>query len=126
MPTFFVDTDVFLRFLLDDHEEQAKTAQKYFEGAQNGEIELIVLPQVLLEVCYVLAKVYKVPKKQIVSKIKAILGSEYLSVIDRQNLYSAISLFENKNVDFVDAYIYSSAKNQKVGILTFDKDFDKF
>ena len=54
-----IDTNVILRFLLDDNEEQALIAEHVIDGdAWNT-------PEVLAEITYVLGSVYGMPRKDI-------------------------------------------------------------
>jgi predicted nucleic acid-binding protein len=49
-----VDTNLIVRYLVQDHERHAKAARKLFEACDRGEVVMVVLPAVLAECVFVL------------------------------------------------------------------------
>ena len=43
-----VDTNLIVRYLVQDHEKHAKAAGKLFEACDRGDIEIVLLPAVLV------------------------------------------------------------------------------
>jgi len=125
MKRYYVDANIFLRFLLNDDATQADLAERYFEQAKREEIELTIIPLTIIEVVYVLTKVYKETRSQVTKNIKTILSMSYLKVKQRKELLQAVELYERHNVDFVDTFLYACAKNDTAEVLSFDKDFKK-
>ncbi len=125
MNRFIVDTNVFLRFLLEDHPKYFKLAKKHFSQAQKKEIGLILIPEVVLEINYVLRKVYSFTREETASVLIKIIKSPDLDVKEREVLIEAIEKYQKKNVDLTDLYIFETARKEKVKILSFDKDFKK-
>ena len=122
----FVDTNIFLRFLLADHPQQSPACKKLFEKATKNQIELVTLPIVIVEISWVLLSFYKETKKEAVKKIKTILFWENLEILDRDILLSAVDLFEKNNLDFIDAYVASWLEAKKIKqVYSYDHDFDK-
>ena len=122
----FVDTNIFLRFLLADHPKQSPACRKLFEKAKRNKITLITIPIVIAEIAWVLHSFYKETRKEVARKLKIILLFKGLEVADRDGLIVAVEMFENKNIDFIDAYIASWLKQQKVKkIYSYDKDYDR-
>jgi len=122
----FVDSNVFLRFLLADHPRQSPACRRLFEKASKKEIILVTLPIVIIEISWVLQSFYKRSKKEIAEKLKIILLFEGLEIDDREILLTALEIFENKNIDFIDAYISSWLKLKKIKqIYSYDQDYDK-
>ena len=123
---YFVDANIFLRFLLADHPKQSPQAKQLFEKASIGEVNLITLPIVIAEIVWVLSSYYKESTSDVAGKIRQILFFKGLEVIDQSDLLVAVQIFESQNIDFIDAYISGWMLNQKItGIFSFDKDFDK-
>jgi len=52
----FLDTNVIVRFLLNDEKNQAKKAKDFFETTVKNKEKLVITPLVLAEVIYVLEK----------------------------------------------------------------------
>ena len=121
MKRWLVDTNVVLRFLLADDKELYLKAKKYFNRARRGEIELILISQVVFEVEYVLKRVYGMEAKARSQILRSLVLSIELKVPTRDVLLSSINLTEKKNIDLVDAYLVETAKKEKIGVLSFDK-----
>ena len=66
-----VDTNVILRFLLNDNPNQAQEAEDLFEKAENNQLEI---PDIIIaELIFVLLSVYKLSRRDIVEKIRAVV-----------------------------------------------------
>lgn len=81
----------------------------------------------IAEIVWVLESVYELDRSSIRAKVVAILGLPGLTVEDQEILLQAIVWYEEKNVDFADAY--SAAWMEARGldeVYTFDQDFDRF
>ncbi len=120
MKRWLVDTNVVLRFLLTDDKELYLKAKKYFNRARKGEIELILIPQVVFEVEYVLKGVYGIKVKTRNQILRSLVLSIELKVPEREVLLSSINLAEKRNIYLVDAYLIELAKKEGVGVLSFD------
>lgn len=125
MPLYYIDANYFLRFILKDNLSQWKIANNYFEKAKQEKIKLVFLTEVILEIEYVLRKVYKLDRKLIFKYISTLLVINSFEVVDREILKSALLSYLNKNIDFVDAILYYKAKKRQAEVLSFDKDLEK-
>lgn len=122
----YVDTNIFLRFLLADNPKQSPSTKRLFKQAEENKLKLITHSIIIAEIIWTLDSFYKQPKKEIVKKLKKILSLKALEVIDREALISALSLYEDKNMDFIDAFSAAWMKKQIISqIYSFDRDFDK-
>jgi predicted nucleic acid-binding protein len=50
-----IDTNLVVRYLVQDHEKHAKAAGRLFEACDRGDVVIVVLPAVLAECVLVLA-----------------------------------------------------------------------
>ena len=125
MNRFIVDTNIFLRFLLKDHPKHYQLAKKHFFRAQKKEIGLILIPEVVMEINYVLRKVYSFTREETANALIKIIKSPDLEVKERVVLTEAVEKYKKKNIDLVDLFIFEIAKKEKVKVLSFDKDFKK-
>jgi len=125
MKKYIVDTNVFLRFLLKDHPKHFKTASKYFTQAKEGKIILILIPEVVFEIDYVLRGVYSVSKKEVVGILDSLLKSPSLEIANREMLIECVDRYKDLQVDLVDLFLYKVARKEKAEVLSFDKDFAK-
>lgn len=118
-----IDTNVILRFLLNDNSLQTKQAEKIFLEAEKGSLEIPDL--VIAEIVFVLLSVYKLTKKSVVAKIRSLLEYENFST-NRKTLSLALSVFEVSNISFVDSYLVGLVKSRKTNTLfSFDKKINK-
>ena len=123
MKSYLVDTNVFLRFLLKDNKKHYQKAKKYFIQAKLGLIKLILIPEVVIEIDYVLRGVYSLNKKDSVEIIDKLVKSPSLKVKQREILTKSIDKYEKVNIDLTDLFLYYTAKKEKAEILSLDKDF---
>lgn len=121
----FLDTNIILRYLLADHPEQSPMAKRFLEKLEKGEEKAIVTPLVIAEVVYIL-EATSASRKKISEALLKVIGLRGLKVADKRNFGEVFSLYQEKNIDFVDAYhaIFAKQKGLKE-IVSFDKDFDK-
>lgn len=123
MKKYIVDSNVFLRFLLKDNKKYYQTAQRYFQQAKQGKIELILIPQVILEIDYVLRGVYSLSRKESAEILAKLVKSPDLKVKNRNLLIEVVEKYRKMNVDLLDLYLYETARMEKVEVFSFDQDF---
>ena len=134
-----VDTNVLLRYLLQDDQAQAEKSQKLINGSQ----KVLITDVVLTETIWVLTgKRYQISKDKIVDVIHALFAEQNIQFEDPQAVWCALKDYVNappikvkgktKQADFPDALIinkakrYGQIKNIKVHpIYTFDKAAQK-
>lgn len=125
MKQIILDTNILLRFLLRDIEDQYLIAEKLFSKAELENITLIVPQIVIFEIVFNLDKFYKFDKKTIIEKIKELLSVGSLVIQDREVFILAISIFAQSSLDLVDCFIIANAELSQAGIFTFDKNLNK-
>lgn len=104
MSELFVDTNVFLRFLTADIQAQAQDVDRMLERAEAGEISLRTSILTVAEIVWTLESHYELPRNEIQEKVIAILNTPGLNVEGSDLLAQAVSLYVDKNIDFIDAY----------------------
>ena len=118
----FTDTNLFLRYLIDDLPEQAQAFERLMRLARQGEVLLVTSPPVIAEIVWTLESYFRLSKADIQAKMLAILNSHGLQGAEEQSLLKAIVWYWDKNVDFIDAYSAAWVLSQSVDrIATFDK-----
>ena len=108
-----VDTNVILRYLLNDIPEQADKAAAIIESGA------FTLPEIIAEVIYVLIKLYNIPRKEIESIILPIFDE--ISIENTDMITTAVSLYSETKFDFVDCIIIARKKILGEDVFTFDK-----
>ncbi|MEK7534609.1 MAG: PIN domain-containing protein [Patescibacteria group bacterium] len=122
---YIVDTNIILRFLLQDIALQYNQAKKIFADAKNGKIKLIIPQIVIFEINFALKKYYRLEKEDIIEKIEPILSTEYIEVESRELFFMAIGLHRRENISFVDCFLLSKAKVEEAELFTFDEKLGK-
>jgi predicted nucleic-acid-binding protein len=101
---YFVDTNVFLRFLTNDMPDQAEATAQILAQAAAGKIALETSALVIAEIVWTLESYYELDREAIQDKVLAILNTPGLKVEDADLIGQSVLIYTNKNVDFVDAY----------------------
>lgn len=114
----YVDTNILLRFILDDNKELADIAENILKSD-----ECHLLPEVIPEIIYVLRSVYKYRREDIVEAIQRLLP---LVVVKEQLLTSlALTYFAQFKLDYVDCILLARNKLYGREVATFDKELEK-
>jgi predicted nucleic acid-binding protein len=127
MTAWFVDTNVFLRFLTLDDEGHHVRAARLLESAARGERRLVSGPPVLFELAWTLRAAYKVPRARVLEILKAVFATPNLTLTDSHLVAEALSLASETDSEFADAYIAAASRAAECsGVATFNrKDFAK-
>ncbi len=122
MKKVFVDTNLFIRYLVNDVPEMADAVERLFDTAERGEISLVTGPPVFFEMAWTLKSFYKKSRQYIYECLQSIMGIQGLEVLDSEVLEQSLEIYRNMAVDFGDAYIAASAKiRQADNIATFNR-----
>lgn len=111
-----LDTNVVLRFLLDDIPEQTKIATNTIENNK-----VYVTDVVVVEIMYVLEKVIELSRQDIAKLITNFLGFSNV-VHNPYFLEDVIQFYEQyPSLSIVDCYAVAESKAYKNELVTFDK-----
>ena len=121
-----IDTNLIVRYLVQDHEKHAKAAEKLFAACDRGELVIVVLPAVLAESVFVLDSFYERPRADISSALGTLISSPGVEISDAPVHLDALKRYRQTKVHFVDCLIAAAAAAQNTPVATFDQDFRKF
>lgn len=126
MKEIFVDTNIFIRHFLKDDKKLSPLAQEIISACQQGRHSLVVCPAILLETSWLLSSFYKLSKKRVIELLNLILDLENAKIIDRQIIEETLTVYSQKNIDHIDAFVAATMNRMKISeIFSFDRDFDK-
>ncbi|MBF0627717.1 MAG: PIN domain-containing protein [Magnetococcales bacterium] len=125
MPTIVVDTNVVLRYLLDDHPEWSQRAKLFWAGVRQGQQRVFLPEGVLVECVYVLFKVYRVPRIELADRLLSFLEIPNLTANSLPVLRTTLQLFRDHNVDLVDAVVLATARVNHWDFESFDRDLHR-
>ncbi|MBR4544857.1 MAG: PIN domain-containing protein [Oscillibacter sp.] len=108
-----IDTNVILRFLLNDVPEQAEQAKAVIEAGAFTTIEVIA------EVVYILRKAYQSDREKIYLAIMQVADEVVIPEYDV--LACAMDYFRVRNLDFVDCVLAARVLLEDEDVFSFDK-----
>jgi predicted nucleic acid-binding protein len=121
-----VDTNLIVRYLVQDHEKHAKAAGRLFDACDRGEVTVVLLPAVLAECVFVLESFYKHPRADIASALSHFVSSPGVEIDEAAVQLDALARFKRTKAHFVDCVIAATAVAEDLPVATFDQDFRKF
>ena len=113
-----LDANYVLRFLLRDNEEMYQIVR----GLISQEV-CHIDNEVLVEVVFVLIKVYDVSRHTIRTSLGKTVALTNIRVEDEAVILRALEIFDERNLDIVDAIL--CAKSTVHDVRTFDKKLNK-
>ncbi len=117
-----LDTNIIIRFLLQDHPKQFTAAVNLLKNLKQ---DLLLTDVTVAEVIWLLTTHYKFSRELAVEKIYLILNFPNIQS-NKSILIRTLYFYRNFSIDYIDAYLaaYSEEENME-GIYSFDKDLDK-
>lgn len=116
-----LDTNAILRFLLQDNQKMADSAEEQMLSKK-----YLVPIEVVAEVVYVLDKVYKTDRATIHFLIRTVLLNKNSVIPHHSVVEEAIDVYGKTKFDFVDCLMVGYAKHKGYEIFTFDKKLKKY
>ncbi len=121
-----VDTNLIVRYLVQDHEKHAKAAGRLFDACDRGDVVIMVLPAVLAECVFVLESFYKHPRGDIAAALAGLISCPGVEISGPAIHLDALDRYRKTRVHFVDCLIAATAAAENVPVASFDRDFRKF
>jgi predicted nucleic-acid-binding protein len=97
-----LDTNVLVRFLVEDDVEQTRRATALVRAAVDRDIALFVADVVICELVWVLETAYRVERKEIAEQLSLLLQARHLEFEDGDRLARALESFRTGRGDFAD------------------------
>lgn len=109
----YIDTNILMRYLLNDIPEQTDIAAEIIaNGAQ-------IYPEVIPEAVYVLSKIYEIPRKAVSDTLIAILDD--ISVERKEQIKKTLKLFRETKLDYIDCLHLAGYSLSGEDFFSFDK-----
>lgn len=121
-----LDTNIILRWLLEDDKHKADRIAHLLRQATTNKEQFFISDISVAEMVWVLESYYKLARQSIAEITRKLLSTQGLFFEHADRLFDSIAVYENHNVDYIDAYLFVLSKEKKLdGIVSYDKDFDK-
>jgi predicted nucleic-acid-binding protein len=116
-----LDTNVIVRFLMKDDAEQAALANTVF-----AELTVVapgfVCREVLVELVWVLQKIYRLPRTDIADAVEGLLGAREIVVESADHVAVAVDRLRKGGAGFADQMIALAGQGAGCGkTITFDR-----
>ena len=122
----FIDTNIFIRFLTNDIPEKADACEQLFREAVEKNENYFATEMVIAEIIWVLESYYELPKKEVQEMVEKILITPFLFCPQKDQILNALTLYTDKNIDYIDAYNASVLKEQGINeVYSYDRHYDK-
>jgi len=117
-----LDTNVLIRYLVQDDPKQARAAEKFIIQFANSEATLFIPISVTLESEWVLRSVYLFSKESIIEVFISLLETREMQFQDEASVERSIFLFREHNVDFADClHVATAFTHDYLPMMSFDK-----
>jgi predicted nucleic-acid-binding protein len=123
---YLLDTNVLLRFLLDDHAELSQAAAGLFQQAADGKCLLILTDLGVAEAVWVLTSYYKLERQAVAESLAKMIVKAGIQCPTKESVLDALTRFKASKCDFSDCYLAAQASALGVAVASFDKDMKKF
>lgn len=116
-----LDTNALVRLLVEDDKKQAEAVQKTVVFAEKNALQVLIIPEVLIETVWVLESIYRCTRDDILDFLKMLVSTTTFTVVDSTVIRAAIRQYK-KGGDFADLLIVGQAKKHRAAyFFSFDK-----
>jgi predicted nucleic-acid-binding protein len=116
-----LDTNVLVRYIMQDDAKQAATANRLVEALTPESPGFVPLVSVV-ELAWVLSGAYGLDRTQLVEAFEALLRTKEIVVDRAETVWKALRVFRGANADFADCLIERSASAAGcTRTMTFDR-----
>ncbi len=118
----YTDTNVILRYLLDDHQELSPIAKEILENQE----DIFIGEDVLAELVYVLNKTYKVDKQAVSHILIELLHLPNIQPFSLPIAEKSLQIFAQGTLDYIDTLLLAYHEINGTEIISFDKKLNQF
>ncbi|OGE31166.1 hypothetical protein A3C59_04130 [Candidatus Daviesbacteria bacterium RIFCSPHIGHO2_02_FULL_36_13] len=111
-----LDTNLIIRFLVNDDPEKVNKVEKLLVNKSNTNI---LLDTIVAEIIWVLSSYYSLKKSEVIEKIRALI---HLDTIDCNAVLinKTLSIWEENNISYIDSYLVAVAKLGNITLFSYD------
>lgn len=120
----FIDTNIAIRFLVQDDPLKAASCARLFGMIETGEIRAYTSSFVIAEFLFILIKQYKYPKIKVVNAAVNFLNLRNMTLIESGDTSLALKLYHQHSIKYGDCLIATQVPAKAI-LVTYDEDFAK-
>ena len=122
----FLDTNILLRHLTQDHPAHSRRATAYLARIERGELQVRTADTVIFETVFTLQRFYRQPREAIRDALLPLLELPGIVLPGKRRFRRVFDLYIERNLSFADAYHAVLMEHLKLTeIATFDRGFDR-
>jgi len=126
MPTVAADTNVLVRFLVQQPPDQYTRARALMQKVSGGQVEIRISAVVVGEVAAILHHVYGQPQAEVAQALLALVTARGVQLDEQAIVVAALEHARDlRDIDFVDAYVAEKAAGDGLAVASFDKALHK-
>ncbi len=119
----FLDTNILVRYLAEDHPEHSPLARQLFEQIERGEVRVFLTDTVIFETVFTLQSYYRVPRQEIADGLLRLLRLPGLITADKALVHETFILWVARtSLSYADCFHLVTAKAMGLDtMITFDR-----
>jgi predicted nucleic acid-binding protein len=114
-----IDTNLIIRFLVNDDPKKVLKVEKLLKDKSN---QNILLDTVVAEIIWVLGSYYSLKKQSVIEKIRALIHVDTIECSDFL-INRALTIWEESKLSYIDAYLASIAELGNFQLFSYDTQF---
>jgi len=120
----FIDTNLWVRFFIQDIVDQYEMTKSLLARVEAGEVKAYTSTIVLLELQFVLQKLYKLSFEGVLEVFEIIQKVREMTIIDKTNFRSALKFYKKYKIKLPDCLIASQLPKDTI-LVSFDEELSK-
>ena len=125
MTTAVIDTNIVIRFFLNDDPLLSAKARKIFEEVQRTNSTIYIDELIVAEIIWLMLSFYKKEKQEIVSLLQKLLSQKWMINPRKELILITLTYYSFHNVSYIDTWTLMVARSKNLPLVTFDKTLDK-
>ena len=126
MHNVIVDTNVIIRYLINDQAELYKKARDFLDLVKLGKTKAHIEQAVFTEVIFVLTSVYNIPRDKIKESLYSLLLYRGFYNSEKDILIESLNIYADTNLHIVDCIIAAKVRLHGLEIKSFDQELLKY
>lgn len=111
-----LDTNLIIRFLVNDDMQKVKKIEKLLTDKNNTNI---LLDTIVAEIIWVLSSYYSLKKMEVIGKIKALIHVDTIEC-NAVLLNKALTFWAENNISYIDSYLAAVANLGNISLISYD------
>ena len=121
MKALAIDTNILLRYIVRNNQEQADVARHFIES-RTPERPAFISREVALEFVWVLERSYSYPRDKIADTMLSLTSTPNIVVESKEDVVNAVTRYGQTSADFSDLMILAAANRAgAMPLYTFDR-----